>query len=323
MRGFLVLAARILVSGALLYLALRGINFAGIQSRLSQTSASRFFGWMAIAILVNLFQVALGAMRWREISGYCQAPLDLLQAFRYNMIGTFFNQTLPSTIGGDAIRLWLVSRTGAGWRSATYSVLVDRAIGLIALAVVVVVSLPWSFDLIRDDRGRLALLLVDAAAMSAGLGFLLFNYLPWRWLKTWWPTRHIHACSVIANRVIFNPTTGPKIVVLSISIHVLTVVIAWCAVRSISAPAGFEQTFLLIPPIALITMLPISIAGWGVREATMMVAFGYAGLNQTDGTMISLLSGATSFVVGAIGGLVWILSREKAEKIPEVTPTIK
>ena len=322
MRGFLVLAARILVSGALLYFALRGIDFAGIQSQLNQTSTSSFFSWMAIAIVVNLIQVAFGAMRWREISGYCQAPLDLPQAFRYNMIGTFFNQTLPSTIGGDAIRLWLLSRTGAGWRAATYSILVDRAIGLVALALVVVVSLPWSFELIHSDRGRVALVLVDVAAMSAGLGFLLINYLPWRWVKTWWPTRHIYACSVIANQVIFNRTTGPKIAALSISIHVLTVVIAWCAVRSISAPANFEQTFLLIPPIALITMLPISIAGWGVREATMMVAFGYAGLSQTDGTMISLLSGAISFVVGAIGGLVWVLSREKAEKIPEMLPHV-
>jgi uncharacterized membrane protein YbhN (UPF0104 family) len=322
MRRFLILTARILVSGALLYFALRSINFAEIQSRLNQTSASWFAGWMAVSIFVNLIQIALGAMRWQEISGYCQAPLDLLQASRYNMIGTFFNQTLPSTIGGDAVRLWLVSRT-TGWRSATYSVLVDRAIGLIALAFVVVVSLPWSFELIRNDRGRLALILLDVAAMSAGLGFLLINYLPWRWLRTWWPTRHIHACSVIANQVLFNRTTGPKIAVLSISIHVLTVVIAWCAVRSISAPAGFEQTFLLIPPIALITMLPISIAGWGVREATMMVAFGYAGLNQTDGTMISLLSGATSFVVGGLGGLVWILSREKAEEIPEVMPAVE
>jgi uncharacterized membrane protein YbhN (UPF0104 family) len=322
MRGFLVLAARILISGVLLYFALRGINFAGIQFRLNQTSATWFFSWMAAAILVNLIQIAFGAMRWREISGYCHAPLELPQAFRYNMIGAFFNQTLPSTIGGDAVRLWLVSRS-AGWRAATYSVLVDRAIGLIALAIVVVISLPWSFELIRNDRGRLALILVDAAAMSAGLGFLLIGYLPWKWLRTWWPTRHIHACSVIANQVIFNRTTGPKIAALSISIHVLTVVIAWCAVRAISAPADFEQTFLLIPPIALITMLPISIAGWGVREATMMVAFGYAGLNQTDGTMISLLSGATSFVVGAIGGLVWVLSREKAEKIPETMPRVE
>lgn len=312
MRGFLVLAARILVSTALLYFALNGINFAEIQARLAQNSPSWFLGWMALSVLTVLVQVFLGAMRWQELSVRCGAPLLVPQALRYNMIGTFFNQTLPSTIGGDAMRLWLLSRT-AGWRLATYSVLVDRAIGLIALAVVVVVSLPWSYQLIDNEKGRLALVLVDLAAVSAGLGFLLLGYLPWPWLKTWWPTRHIYSCSLVASQVLFHRRSGPKIAALSLSVHVLTVVSAWCAVRAISAPADFEQIFLLIPPIALITMLPISIAGWGVREATMMVAFGYAGLDETDGTMVSLLSGATSFVVGIFGGLVWILSREKNE----------
>lgn len=321
MRGFLVLAARILVSLALLYFALRGINFAEIQARLAQNSKSWFLGWMALSVLTIVVQVFLGAMRWQEISARCGAPLVVPQAFRYNMIGTFFNQTLPSTIGGDAMRLWLVSRT-AGWRLATYSVLVDRAIGLIALAFVVVVSLPWSYQLIGNEQGRVALVLVDLAAVGAGLGFLLLGYLPWPWLKTWWPTRHIHACSLVANQVLFRRRSGPKVAALSLSVHILTVVSSWCAVRAISAPADFEQIFLLIPPIALITMLPISIAGWGVREATMMVAFGYAGLNQTDGTMVSLLSGAASFFVGILGGLVWILSREKQEKVPHSIPKV-
>ena len=62
----------------------------------------------------------------------------------------------------------------------------------------------------------------------------------------------------------------------------------------------------------LVTMLPISIAGWGVREATMGLAFGYAGLLPNEGVNISLLFGAVSFMVGAVGGLVWILSAEKA-----------
>jgi glycosyltransferase 2 family protein len=233
------------------------------------------------------------------------------------MIGAFFNQTLPSSIGGDAVRLWLVKHTGAGWRAATYSILTDRAIGLIALALIIVASLPWSYQLIADSNGRLALVFVDFAALGGGLGFLLLGHLPWRWLKTWWPTKHVHACSVIANKVIFNWRSGPKIATLSLSIHVLAVVIAWCAVRSISAPANFEQVFMLIPPIMLITMMPISIAGWGVREATMMVAFGYAGLAQMDGTVVSILFGAVYFIVGALGGLVWILSTEKAEKLPD------
>jgi len=262
MRGFLLLAARILVSAALLYFAFRGINFAAIQSRLSQISV----GWFLLAVLATIFQIFLGALRWREISAQCSAPLGTGQAFRYNMIGAFFNQTLPSTIGGDAMRLWLVRQTGAGWRSATYSVLVDRAIGLIALALIVVASLPWSYELIAHERGRLALLSVDIAAISAGLGFLLLGRLPWPWLKTFWPLRHIHACSVVANQVLFDRNSGPKVVVLSLLIHVMAVVIAWCAVRSIAAPASFDQLFMLIPPIMLITMLPISIAGWGVQK---------------------------------------------------------
>jgi uncharacterized membrane protein YbhN (UPF0104 family) len=308
MRGFLIFMTRVVVSLGLLYLALRGINFAAIQARLSQINLV----WIALAVAVTIFQLFLGALRWREISDLCRAPLSDLLAFRYNMIGAFFNQTLPSSIGGDAVRLWLVGRTGAGWRAATYSILTDRAVGLIALALIIVASLPWSYGIIGDAKGRMALVFVDFAALAGGLGFLLLGRLRWAWLKRWWATRHVHACSVIANEVIFSKKSGPKIAVLSLCIHVLAVVIAWCCVRSIQAPGSFEQLFLLIPPIMLITMMPISIAGWGVREATMMVAFGYAGLAQTDGTVVSILFGAVYFIVGAVGGLVWIFSAEKA-----------
>jgi len=319
MRGFLIFTTRVLVSLALLYLALRGINFAGIQARLSQIKLL----WIGLGVLVAILQILLGALRWREISILSHAPLTDLQAFRYNMIGAFFNQTLPSSIGGDAVRLWLVNRTGAGWRAATYSILTDRAVGLIALALIIVGSLPWSYGMIADSNGRLALVFVDFAALFGGLGFLVLGRLPWSWLKRWWPTRHVRACSVIANQVIFNRKTGPKIAVLSLSIHVLAVVIAWCAVRSIEAPADFEQLFMLTPPIMLITMVPISIAGWGVREATMMVAFGYAGLAQADGTMVSILFGVVYFIVGALGGLVWIFSAEKASGKIEVAHAVE
>ncbi len=307
MRGFLIFTTRVVVSLGLLYLALRGINFAAIQARLSQINLL----WIALAVAVTIFQIFLGALRWREISDLCHAPLSDLTAFRYNMIGSFFNQTLPSSIGGDAVRLWLVNRSGAGWRAATYSILTDRAVGLIALALIIVASLPWSYGMISDAKGRLALVFVDFAALAGGLGFLLLGRLHWGWLKSWWPTKHVHACSVIANQVIFSRKSGPKIAVLSLTIHVLAVVIAWCCVRAIAAGGDFEQLFMLTPPIMLITMMPISIAGWGVREATMMVAFGYAGLAQTDGTVVSILFGAVYFIVGAIGGLVWIFSAEK------------
>src|SRR6202046_5038320 len=273
MRRILLSTAQILVSAALLYFSLRKVNLTDLASRLD---LARSLGWIGLAIAVTFLQIFIGALRWREISTECDAPLTTRQAMRFNLIGTFFNQTLPSSIGGDAVRLWLVARGGAGWRAATYSIFVDRAIGLIALAIIIV--------------GRL----------------------PWPWLKRWWGTHHLHACSVIANRVIFSRTHGPAIAALSLLVHVLAVVIAWCVVQSIATPVPFGQIFQLIPPVMLITMLPISIAGWGVRGASMGLAFGYARLMATEGVNVSLLFGAVYFLVGAFGGLVWIFSAEKA-----------
>jgi glycosyltransferase 2 family protein len=309
MRRIAVSSIKILVSAALLYVSLRTASFSDLVARLNLGSAM----WIGVALTVAFFQVFIGALRWREISSDCGAPLSIPQANHFNLIGSFFNQTLPSSIGGDALRLWLVGRLW-GWRAATYSVFVDRAIGLIALAVIIVVSLPWSYNRIGDSHGRTALLIVDIAALAAGSGFLLLDKLPWPWLKTWWGTQPLTACSRIANHALFSWKRGPRIAFLSLLIHLLAVVIAWCAARSIAAPVMFQQVFQLIPPVMLITMLPVSIAGWGVREATMGLAFGYAGLMTNEGVNVSLLFGAVYFIVGAFGGLVWILSAEKAAK---------
>ena len=171
MRRILLSALKILISAALLYLALRKVNFYDLASRFDVAS----LGWIGLAIAVTFLQIFVGVLRWREISAECGAPLGTAQAMRYNVIGTFFNQTLPSSIGGDAVRLWLVARAGAGWRAATYSIFVDRAIGLIALAIVIVASLPWSYRLISDPHGRSALLLVDFAALAGGAGISRFS----------------------------------------------------------------------------------------------------------------------------------------------------
>src|SRR3979490_1223998 len=194
MRRILLSTIKILVSAALLYIALRKANFSDLASRINIAS----LGWIGMAIAVTFLQIFVGVLRWREVSAECGAPLGTTQAMRYNVIGTFFNQTLPSSIGGDAVPLRLVARGGAGWRAATYSILVDRAIGLIALAIIIVASLPWSLSLISDPHGRSALLFVDLAALAGGMGFLVLSRLPWPWLKRSRGTHHLHPCRAIA-----------------------------------------------------------------------------------------------------------------------------
>ena len=319
MRKTLLLLAKIFASGGLLYLALRGIDFGQVKARLVNIN----FAWVVVAAAVALFQLWLGAVRWRDVTRVCGTDLPLARAFRYNFIGAFFNQTLPSAIGGDAVRLMLLGRSGAGWRIATYSVFIDRAIGLIALAVLVLATLPLSWQLILDEKGRYAIALLGLAAIGAGAGFLLLGWLPWPWLDSWFPTRHLRACSTVANQVIFGRRTALRIAVVSISIHVLAVVMVWMIAQSIVAAGEPAQLFALVPPVMLITMLPISIAGWGLREYAMGTAFAYAGLPQADGLTVSLLFGTMIFAIGAAGGLVWILSSEKAagasitEPLPE------
>ena len=233
-----ILTARILVSALLLYFAIRGIRFEDLWSRLAGTKLAWFLSWLFLAVLANLVQVFFGAMRWKEISALCNTPLGLLQAFRYNMIGTFFNQTLPSTIGGDAMRLWLVKLRWPRFFEQNFRVakwIVGPGLSC------------------RTERQRVEVGLIGSTSVKG-------------------------------------------------------------CVRSPSIVEGDVVTDrLLCLADAFVGMQPVSIAGWGLREATMMLAFGYSGLNQADGTMVSLLTSVTSFLVGAIGGLVLIFSREKVE----------
>jgi hypothetical protein len=92
----------------------------------------------------------------------------------------------------------------------------------------------------------------------------------------------------------------------SVAIHLITAAAAWCCAKAIASPVSFAQILFLMPPVLLIASLPVSIAGWGVRESSFMYAFAHAGLAQSDGLAISILFGAASFIVGLVGGIVWI-----------------
>ena len=94
------------------------------------------------------------------------------------MIAAFFNQVLPSTVGGDAARIVLAARAGNGWRKATYSVLLDRFVGVLALATIVTAGLYWSFGLISDPIGRLVLLAIGLGSLAAAGAFLALGSLP-------------------------------------------------------------------------------------------------------------------------------------------------
>ena len=304
MRRVLLLLAKATTSILLLYLSLRWVNVGALGERLSRFE----FGWIALAVFLLTAQVVLLAARWGEIATVCGANLTFKSALQISFIATFFNQVLPSTVGGDGARIWLFARQGAGWATATYSVLIDRIAGVFVLALIVIACLPWTFSLIHDSIARAVLLVIGFGTIAGVLIFVLIGVRFRQWLDRWMLTRHLSAASRISAALCRSPRSATIVLACSVAIHLLGVTAAWCCVKAVAAPVSFAQVLFLLPPVILIATVPVSIAGWGVRESSMIVAFAYAGLAQSDGLTLSILFGAVGFIVGVVGGIVWIVS---------------
>ena len=319
MKRLLTLTLKIAISASLLYFALNRVNLSIVGQRLSEIEVS----WLLLAILMLGTQIIFVALRWRRIVLECEPTSAFLfpQALRYSMIGAFFNQTLPSTVGGDAVRIWFLARDGSGWKIATYSVLIDRFAGVIVLALLVVGCLPWSFDLIDNATGRLALVAVGIGSVGAGFCFLALGLMRSTWLERWWLTGHLISTARIVLQIMTSPAAIGRIGFYSLFNHLMSVTAAWCLAKSVGISFEWVQALLLIPPVFMIATIPLSIAGWGVRESSMIIAFAYAGLAESDGLIVSVLFGAATFAVGMLGGLIWILGAGPRKFMPLAEPS--
>ena len=309
MQRMLFFGLKATISIALLYFAFRLVNFGTLQERLTQLD----FKWMAAALITLAIQIVLASLRWQQIADACGSKLKRTRALHYTLIGSFFNQVLPSTVGGDAARMWLMARGTRNWKSAIYSVLIDRVAGLIWLALLVLVCLPWSLALIQNPIGRTALILIGVGSVAGPLALFALTHAGRTWFHHWRFTRHLAEVATIIEKVILTMRIGGTIGVISITIHLMNIVVAWFCAKAIGSPLNLLHALLLIPPVILIAAIPVSIAGWGVREGAMVAAFTFAGLPDSDALVISVLFGASLFVMGALDGLAWILSGERVE----------
>jgi hypothetical protein len=246
-------------------------------------------------------------LRWSLISTACGWILSAAHAIRYTAVGTFFNQTLPSTIGGDAFRIWYLRREGSAWQTAAYSVLIDRAVGMFTLALLVLVTLPWTFKVVTAPNARVVVLAIGSVCVAGFLAFLAAGFIAarWRWLDRIWLTRHIAQPATIAGRMLASLPQNAAVLAYSLLVCLLSAIAWWSIARSIAAPLTFGDALILAPPISLLSTVPISIAGWGVRESLAVVAFSYVNIAQSDGLLMSIVFGLVSFATGLPGGALW------------------
>jgi uncharacterized membrane protein YbhN (UPF0104 family) len=308
MRQIIIFATKVAISALLIYLAFRSVDVTILAERLNDLKAA----WILAAVGLALVQLFLLSVRWCQIARACNAPLSLVRAFRIGLIAVSFNQALPS--GGDVMRVWMFARAGAGWSKAAYSVLLDRFIGVLALAIVVVACLPWTLTLIHNPAGRAAVLFIGVGGIAGAVVFVMLGYVRWGWLLKWPVTRHVTHMASIVRTFLLSARRSVPVMALSLTVHAITATIAWCLAHAVDAPFGFFDALRLVPPVMLVAAVPISIAGWGVRERSLVWAFAMAGLPEADGFLVSVLLGTTMLILGCLGGVVWLSSAERGER---------
>jgi glycosyltransferase 2 family protein len=300
MGRWVALAGKIAVTALLLYFALRGTDFDAAWARWSMLDPL----WLLPTLALMLVQLLLAAWRWHLIAAPLGEHTHGPRRAWIMLVSTFFNQTLPSVVGGDAIRIWLTR--GQGLRAAVFAVLIDRGAGLLGLLVLVAVCLPGSWALVNDAAGRTALTVIVAGGIGGAVFFFLIGRLRLPAKRLLRPLAMLAQIARAAATVLLRPRPGLAVALLSVLIHLLTVATVLCLAWGLAVPLATLPALYLIPPVVLITVLPVTVAGWGLRENAMIVALAYVGIVEADAVALSILYGGANLALGAAGGLAWL-----------------
>jgi uncharacterized protein (TIRG00374 family) len=301
LKRWALVAFKVAVSATLLAYLFNKVDFQGVRDSLGRVS----YWYLCLAAGILLLQAVAGAVRWSIVIRTISTRIRLRAVLHIMFIGLFFNQTLPSTIGGDAMRIWHIRHHGFPLRTAINSVLLDRLIALVALAVFMLLSYPVLYRLVENPLLRLMVILAALAMISGFAMLYYFRKIPRRFYG-WRITEEIRHISSEAHRIARHPRRAGEIVLLSVVMHAMTGMAIYEVARGLGLPIGLLECVVLTPPISLITVLPISMAGWGVREAGMVTALAFAGVAAHDALVVSILFGLLLMLISIPGGVFWL-----------------
>lgn len=302
-RQTLILLAKTAISAALIAFLVHRVSFAPLLERLERIDPL----WLAAALAVFLGQLLLTGWRYALICRAIGAVLPTREAVRLVLIGQFFSQTLPSAIGGDAVRAWMTTRHGISWARAVSAVLCDRGVAMVVLLLLATLTIP--IFLLRIDAPWARLLVaVPPLLLVAGVAAMLLGTEPRLATVARWPLARPFTILVAdMRRVVLTASESPTILAISVAVHLGVIASVWLLARALGIDAGFLDCLVLVPPIVVITLAPISIAGWGVREGAMVLGFALVGIGEADALVLSVAVGLSQIVAGIPGGVLWLM----------------
>ena len=299
-RGWRV-AARVLVAVALLTAILWRLD----TSRMSVRWNAALAGTVAGVFVIQLVAQWLSTVRWRAILGPTAPPLGYM--YRLYLVSNFFSLFLPTSIGGDAVRGAAIAATEVGPARGVVGVLLDRMFGVAALFGYFVIGAlmadgAWhrvvSLPALPGSRGIVvAGVLLGLAALAA--------IVAWRAAER--VRRGLAAAGEMVRALLRDRPRLSRVVGASFLVQG-TYIVAWLVLAS-AFPFVFPRSLLLVwvPLVSLGAMLPVTVAGLGVREGAWVLLLSAFGADRGDVVVFSLLYFLAFVLVGLVGGILFLM----------------
>ncbi|HWK44701.1 MAG TPA: lysylphosphatidylglycerol synthase transmembrane domain-containing protein [Stellaceae bacterium] len=301
-RKGLVLLLKVAMSAAVIIWLVQKVGIENFWRQLSNVGILP----LAVALLLTVLQTALGSLRWCRILAKIGCRMRIPDAFRIFYVAAFFSTLLPSSVGGDFVRAWGARAAGLTLAKSINSVVLDRISTLLGLMVLI---LALFAPLTTTFGWRAYAFPVLALAAFGGLGvIMLMDRLPARYGQ-WRIVRGFWSLSGDCRRVYLRPWAACEIIGVSAIVAILMSLSVYVLARGLNIPIGIFDCLLIVPSATLVTALPISIAGWGLREASFVFAFGFIGVTASSALSLSVLFGLVNLVSTLPGGIFWLFDR--------------
>jgi len=303
LKNKIILSIKLILSLSLLLLIFNSIDFTETISLLKDINLSLYF----LAMLILGIQIIFANFRWQLVLKNLNFRHPFFTLLEYLWIGLFFNQALPSSIGGDAVRGYYLNKSIGSLKSATIGVLLDRMFGLIGLLILVlIVTIVFYTKLDSLTSQWLIISIVIGLFSLVGL-FLSLDLAPNKYLK-WKPTHIFFELASKARMLLFSKKPGLNLIFISITIHLFSILAVLILAEGLKLNVGWLGILLIVPIVILFTLIPISIAGWGVRESVMIIGLGYLNVPPEEALALSILYGVLMIMIAMPGGIIWLLS---------------
>lgn len=313
-RRLLIIGLKLAVSLALLALLFTRTDTADVWEGARRASVP----WLLAALGIYAVSTVASAWRWKLLLDAQHIPIAQRALLGSLLVAGFFNNFLPSNIGGDFVRVRDTAGPARSTTLATMIVLVDRGIGFLALFLVaasgatMAATAPAGTSAVPTPIWPGWLWLIFGAglagALPAVMAPLAFHRMlqPLRRLHNEWVGKRIDMLADALARFRSQPRSLAAAFLGAIAVQALFVTFYAAVVRALAIPITSWDLAVIVPLSLVVGMLPVSLNGFGVREAAFSLYFTRVGLPVHSAVLLSLLAEALLMACSLSGAVVYV-----------------